>query len=503
MVYKSINEVLLKTTKKYPNKIIFEEKDRNITYSNFYKDCSCIATKIISENLTKTNVALFIDKTINCLEAMFACSLSNACYTIIDTNSPKDRIESILNTLKPSAIITDKKNETKYKELGFKVKTYLLEDLLKSKINNKLIEEVNTKLCDTDPLYILFTSGSTGVPKGTVVCHRSVIDYAYVICKTFNITSRTKFGSQTPFYFSMSILDIFSTIISGATFNIIPKMYFSFPVKLIEYLNEFKINTVYWVPSVLSIVANLKVLDVIKPKYLKKILFAGEVMPTKQLNIWIKKYPKAMYANLYGPTEITDTCTYYIVNRKFKDDESLPIGIPFDNCDVMIINDKNELAPYGEVGELCVRGSFLGLGYYNNKEKTDAVFCQNPVNDHYPELIYRTGDLVKYNKYGEIEYLGRKDFQIKHMGYRIELGEIETNISSIDGILTCVCIYNTKNDKIVLFYQSNELSEEEVFKKASKKLLSYMVPNEIIKLDKMPFNANGKIDRVKLKEMVK
>jgi non-ribosomal peptide synthetase component F len=253
---------------------------------------------------------------------MFACSLSNSCYTIIDTTSPKDRIEKILTTLNPSAIIVDNKNKDKFKELGFDYKILVLEDLLKSKLDNKSIEKVNKELCDTDPLYILFTSGSTGVPKGTVVCHRSVIDYASVICKTFNITSRTKFGSQTPFYFSMSILDIFSTIISGATFNIIPKMYFSFPVKLIEYLNEFKINTVYWVPSALSIVANLKVLDVIKPKYLKKILFAGEVMPTKQLNIWMKKYPKAMYANLYGPTEITDTCTYYIVNRKFKDDES-------------------------------------------------------------------------------------------------------------------------------------------------------------------------------------
>ncbi len=502
-MYKSINEVLYDTTKKYPNNIIFEEKDRNITYTNFYNDCSHIATSLIKENLTKNNIVIFIDKTINALEAMFACSLSNSCYTILDITSPKDRIEKILDTLNPTAFITDNKNIVKLKELNFNYKIYILEDLLKTKIDNKLIEKVNNELCDTDPLYILFTSGSTGVPKGTVVCHRSVIDYATVIKKTFNITSRTKFGSQTPFYFSMSILDIFTTIVSGCTFIIIPKMYFSFPVKLIEYLNEYKINTVYWVPSALSIVANLKALDTIKPKYLKKILFAGEVMPTKQLNIWMKKYPKAIYANLYGPTEITDTCTYYIVNRKFRDDESLPIGIPFDNCDVMIINDKNEIAPRGDVGELCVRGSFLGLGYYNNKEKTDAVFCQNPVNNHYPELIYRTGDLVKYNKYGEIEYLGRKDFQIKHMGYRIELGEIETNISAIDGILSCVCIYNTKNDKIVLFYQSNDLEVEDVLKEANKRLLSYMVPNEVVKLDRMPFNANGKIDRVKLKEMVK
>lgn len=301
----------------------------------------------------------------------------------------------------------------------------------------------------------------------------------------------------------MSILDIFSTIVSGATFNIIPKMYFSFPVKLIEHLNTYKINTIYWVPSALSIVANLKTLDVIKPKYLKKILFAGEVMPTKQLNTWMEKLPDAMYANLYGPTEITDTCTYYIVNRKFKDEETLPIGIPFDNCDILILNEKNKLQEKNEAGELCVRGSFLGMGYYNNPDKTNEVFVQNPLNKNYPELIYRTGDLVKYNEFGELIYFGRKDFQIKHMGYRIELGEIEANISAIDGILSCACVYDTTTSRIVLFYQSNTIDEETVSTEAKNRLVSYMRPNVIIKLDRMPFNANGKIDRVKLKGMVK
>ena len=500
-MYKSIKEVLETTVKNNAKKIIFREQNLDISYEDFYNDCKKGATSLIKENETKNNVIVFIDKTINCLKAMFSCALSNVCYTVIDVNSPKDRIESIINTLKPSAIITDDKNIDKAKI--YELKIYRIEDLIKEKQDENLIESINSKLCDTDPLYILFTSGSTGVPKGTVICHRSVIDYATVICKTFNIDENTVFGSQTPFYFSMSILDIFATIVSGATFVIIPKMYFSFPVKLIEFLNEKEINTIYWVPSALSIVANLKTLDIILPKYLDKILFAGEVMPTKQLNIWRKKLPEALYANLYGPTEITDTCTYYIVNREFKDEESLPIGIPFDNCDILIINEKNQLAKKGEEGELCVRGSFLGLGYYNMPEKTNSAFVQNPINDHYPELIYKTGDLVKYNDLNEIIYLGRKDHQIKHMGYRIELGEIESNIYAIDGVLSCACIYDNEKDNIVLFYQSNTLEEKDVISEATKKLLNYMVPNKVIKVDKMPINANGKIDRIKLKEKVK
>lgn len=495
---KSIKDVLETTTTKYKEKKIFQEINREITYEEFYKDIKCGATFLIEKEYFHKNIAIFIDKTINCLEAMFSCALSGACYTIIDVNSPIDRIEKIIDTLNPNAIITDSKNESRC--LSFK-NIYKLEDLISYRCDDKLIDETNDKLIDTDPLYILFTSGSTGIPKGTVINHKSVILYANVICKTFNINDKTIFGSQTPFYFSMSILDVFATIVSGATFNIIPKMYFSFPVKLIEYLNTYKINTIYWVPSALSIVANLKTLDSILPEYLHTILFAGEVMPTKQLNIWMKKLPNALYANLYGPTEITDTCTYYIVNRTFRDDESLPIGIPFSNVDILIITDDNKEARKGEVGELCVRGSFLGMGYYNNSEKTNEAFVQNPLNENYPEIIYKTGDLVKYNEFGEIIYLGRKDFQIKHMGYRIELGEIESNIFAIDGILSCACIYDSEKSNIVLFYQANDLNEESVLKEAKKRLVSYMVPDKIIKIDKMPINANGKIDRVKLKEM--
>ena len=498
-VYKTIKEVLEDTTNKYKDKIIFSEVNREITYNDFYNDCLKGASYLIKENLTKQNVIIFIDKTINCLEAMFSSAIAGACYTVIDVNSPIERINSIIETLSPKAIITDEKNSNKCSE--FNLKKIMVEDLVKFKIDIDKVNHVNDILIDTDPLYILFTSGSTGVPKGSVICHRSVIDYATVICKTFKIDNKTVFGSQTPFYFSMSILDIFATIVSGATFNIIPKMYFSFPVKLIEHLNKFKINTIYWVPSALSIVVNFKTLDTILPEYLHTILFAGEVMPTKQLNMWRSKLPKALYANLYGPTEITDTCTYYIVNREFKDNESLPIGIPFDNCDVLIITDDNKEAKKGEAGELYVRGSFLGLGYYNQPEKTKEAFVQNPLNPYYPELLYKTGDLVKYNEKGEIIYLGRKDFQIKHMGYRIELGEIESNIFAIDGILSCACIYDVANSHIVLFYQSNNLSEEDVIKEAKERLVPYMVPNEVIRLKVMPMNANGKIDRVKLREM--
>ena len=234
-------------------------------------------------------------------------------------------------------------------------------------------------------------------------------------------------------------------------------------------------------------------------KGLNKILFAGEVMPNKQLNVWRKYMPNALFSNLYGPTEITVDCLYYIVDRKFEDDEPLPIGKPCSNSDVMILNDNNEFVKDNEIGEICVRGISLSMGYYNNPEKTREVFIQNPLNKSYPELIYRTGDLGYYNHYKEIMYVGRKDFQIKHNGYRIELGEIETAVSSIDEINNLCVLYNYSAKQIVLFYTGNkELDLKYIRTKLLSKIPKYALPTQIFYLEEMPLTANGKINRQRL-----
>ena len=222
-------------------------------------------------------------------------------------------------------------------------------------------------------------------------------------------------------------------------------------------------------------------------------------MPTKQLNVWRRYLPNASYTNLYGPTEITDVCTYYTLNREFGDDEPLPIGWPCRNTEILILNDENQLVGDGEIGELCIRGRALAMGYYNDWEKSEVGFVQNPLNSAFRDLIYRSGDIVKYNQYGEIEYLGRKDFQIKHRGYRIDLGEIETASGLIENIERCACAYNEKKSEIVMFYVGN-VESEEIAKILESKIPHYMIPKRFVKKSTLPLNANGKINRLELKK---
>ena len=281
---------------------------------------------------------------------------------------------------------------------------------------------------------------------------------------------------------------------------IVPQKLFSLPAKLVEYLNEHKVNCIDWVPSVLCMIVNFRTFQKVKPLYLKKVMFLGEVMPTKQFNMWRKELPDIQYANLYGPTEATGDCTYYKIEREFADDEPIPIGEACDNTEVLLLNEKNEPVTGEEQGEICVRGCSLALGYYNNPVKTEEVFVQNPLQTKYRELIYRTGDIGRYNQYGEIVFCARKDAQIKHMGHRIELGEIENSIASQEDIHRVCCLFDKKRQKIVAVYEGN-IEAKELINRIKNKIPKYMIPQIYHKVDKMPTNLNGKIDRVQLQKI--
>lgn len=501
---KSVIEYLVASASKYPQKKAVQDSTGSITFAELLRSAFVIADEVKAKGIWKQPIGVYIPKGCKMVQAFAGINMSGNFYVPLDTKSPDKRVLSILNVLESDVIITDQAHEEQVRNMCDK-QVIVIEEVLQNKPKaDANAEGYLANQIDTDPVYSIFTSGSTGTPKGVVVSHRGVIDYIDWANDTFKFDGENMvIGNQAPFYFDNSTLDIYLMFSTGATLDIIPEMNFSFPVKLVDYMNDHQISFVFWVPFALINVANFDIFKDKKPQYLKDVIFAGEVMPNKHLNYWRRYLPECRYANLYGPTEITVDCTYYIVDREFTDDESLPIGFPCRNSDVLILVDQQREAAMNEEGELCVRGSSLALGYYNDWEKTQKAFIQNPLNKHYPETIYCTGDIVFKNERGEIIYVGRKDSQIKHNGYRIELGEIENAVLASKMVDNCCAVYDITNKQIVLFYQAQEELNLSAFRKVvSSKIPRYMIPTVYHREEILKQNGSGKIDRSYYKKQI-
>lgn len=517
----NVMEYLEKTVVRVPDKIAFANETEGLTFRQVYDHSRAIGTCLREKGIYHEPVVVFMKKHPKMILAFFGCVYGGNYYVPIDVEMPKFRIELIFANLQPKAIICDE--STKEAAKGFlveggsteaaenssadggekngrkKPELLLYDEIITTKIDEAALADIRAKQLDTDPIYTVFTSGSTGVPKGVVACHRSVIDYIDHLSEVLEFSEDTVFANQTPLYVDACLKELYPTLKFGATTYIVPKTLFLIPVQLVEFLNRYKINTICWVVSALTMISSFQTFNTVVPKYLHTIAFGSEVFPVRQFNIWKDTLPNAKFINLYGPTEITGVCCYYKVNRKFEPGEVLPVGRPFHNTEILLLNEQNQLAAPGETGEICVRGTSLTLGYYHAFEKTNEVFVQNPLNDRYPELIYRTGDLGKWNEFGELVFVSRKDYQIKHMGHRIELGEIEVNVNMQEGISSSCCTYDIDKGRIILFYVG-ELEVRELVAALKGRLPRYMMPNRIEKLEQMPLTANGKIDRVFLKE---
>lgn len=472
---RSLVESLIRNKNKNPNKIIFADENKSITNQELYDKSMQIASYL--SNYYNQPIIIEMPKSVETVVLMMGVLLSGNFYTVLDVDMPEERKATIINLLEPVCKITTKNNK--------KSDYVFFEDIIETKT-----KKININYNMSNPMYVLFTSGSTGIPKGVVVNHNSVMHYLNWFTNEFNINETTVFGNQTPLYFSMSISDVLGTIYAGSTLYFIPHSYFSFPLYLMKYMEENKINTIYWVPSALNMISTFDAFKSFELPELKKVLFAGEVMPPKVINYFVRNH-KAYYANLFGPTETTDICTYYEIKEET---DNVPIGKACNGLTAIILKDGKE----SQTGELYIKGPFLASGYYNNPQKTSEVFIQNPLNKAFPEIIYKTGDIVNVREDGNLLYVGRADFQIKHMGYRIELGEIENKVYEIDEVNTCVVVY--KNDKIILYYVGN-IEEETLLERLKAKVPNYMIPNKIHKESKMNYNLNGKIDRTFYKNL--
>lgn len=495
----NVLEYLEKTLPEVPEKTAFADADESLSFRQLSSISRSIGSCLAENGITREPVVVYMHKSPSMIATFFGVVYSGSYYVPIDEEMPAHRIELIFNTLSPRAVICDDHTEEAAKKLSKDALLLSYSQIKDSERNDALLADIRRRALDVDPIYIVFTSGSTGVPKGVVACHRSVIDYIETLSEVLEFNRDTVFGNQTPLYFDACLKELYPTLKFGATTYLVPKQLFMFPVKLVEYLNENKINTICWVVSALTMISAFGTFKTIVPQYLHTIAFGSEVFPIKQFNAWRQALPNASFTNLYGPTEATGMCCYYKVDREFEAGDVIPIGGPFRNTEILLIKEDNTLAAPGETGEICVRGTSVTLGYYNNPEKTAEAFVQNPLNKVYPEIIYKTGDLAKRNERGELIFLSRKDYQIKHMGHRIELGEIEAVVNLNNDIKICCCIFDDVKKKIVLYYLG-DIETNALLAELKTKLPRYMVPHSVIKIDAMPFTPNGKIDRNLLKK---
>lgn len=492
------------SAEKFPDRAAFEDENTAVTFSELRSLARSVATALLrfgggEEGISP--VVVYLPKSVSCIVSFMGALYSGSPYAPVDAHIPMARLQKIIENLSPGHIITTAALSSNLREVPLGgAKVHLYEELVQTPADESLVEAALDAVIDTDPIYMMYTSGSTGAPKGVTIPHRGVIDYAEWVVNTFAFDENTVMANQAPFYFDNSVFDIYGCLACGGKMVMIPESLLLFPLKLPEFLEQKEITSIFWVPTVMINVANSGVLADYKLPKLKNVAFCGEVMPNTQLNIWRREVPHCTYANLYGPTEITDVCCYYKVDRDFQDHEPLPIGRACENMRVLILNEKDEIAAPNEQGELCVLGTGVALGYFNAPELTARAFVQNPVNKAYDERMYRTGDLAYRNDEGLILFLGRKDSQIKLKGNRIELGEIETAAMCVEGVSNACAVFDSEKQEIVLFVETRGTLPPRRFNMELKKYIpQYMLPSKMVTMEQLPHTANDKIDRVKLR----
>lgn len=482
-----------------------------VSYSEMEKLSNKIANYLLENTVKQGDViAIFNEKNSVSCSIMLACLKIGAIYTNLDYNSPVERIRKMLGLCNPVMFFSPEKYVSFLEQCNFeesKTISYTSSNFLETIAGfSDNFPITNSNVIGNNPAYLMFTSGSTGFPKGVVITHANILNFINWSKNTYRTSPDDIFTNINPMHFDNSVFDFYSSLYTGASMAPVTEELTKNPRKLLDVLN--KINPTIWfsVPSMLVYMLKMRALKETDLPGLRIVSFGGEGFPKNQLrNLWDLWGCRVRFLNVYGPTECTCICSSYDVSEKdMSTDDLLPLGPMAPNFGFLILNNEEKPVEEEDIGELYISGPNVGFGYFNNPEKTKEVFVQNPLNNFYSEIVYKSGDLARYNRKENLLYFtGRTDNQIKRMGYRIELEEIENALGSLNYIEENAVIYNkldNDNGKIIVCIRSTTKDENKILADIAKLIPSYMLPNEFRFYDHLPKNQNGKIDRLKLKE---
>lgn len=498
----SVLDILEQTALRLPDKTYLQDENETITFFQCRVHAIQLGYALHKElgGVRQRPILIFMDKSCRCAITMMGILYSGNFYVVMDVKAPIERLNSIQRTMENAILITTSEEVNHLRQIGYTGDVLIYEDLLDKWSDGEaeqVIRTVKAGVLDTDLMYVIFTSGSTGTPKGVAAMNRSIVDYIESSIKCIGIAEKDIVGNQGPFYTDIPLRDVFMTLYAGATVCIIPQRFFMSPKKLLQYLDDHNVTNLMWVPTAYRLISQFDALSKLKPQTIEKLLFVGEAIPIPVFRYWRGHYPDAEYRQLYGPSEVTGVCTYYRITRDYADGETIPIGKPFPNTGILLLDEEDRAIPPSDIstmGEICVYGTCLTAGYYNEPDKTRKAFVPNPMITAYPSLMYRTGDLARYDEEGELVFISRKDHQVKHGGRRIELGEVETAFQAVDGIKAVCCVQNRREDKLVLYY-IGEVPKGKMSLAVSSQLPKYMIPAAYHKMDRLPILPNGKLDR--------
>jgi amino acid adenylation domain-containing protein len=364
-------------------------------------------------------------------------------------------------------------------------------------IGTQPTRQIDVDVLDQDLAYILYTSGSTGEPKGVSLTHRNAMAFVTWAAEEFDVGPSDRLSSHAPFHFDLSVFDLFAAAHGAAAVVLVPPRASVFPLEVARFLREQNITVWYSVPSILTAMTTHAAVEALDAPDLRTLLFAGEVFPTKHLRRLMALLPHVRFANLYGPTE-TNVCTWYEVPPLPEDlVADIPIGRPITNDEVRILGEDGRPVAPGEPGELVVRGATVMRGYWADPERTERSLVPDPCGGAFPDPVYRTGDIVREDPDGNLRYLGRRDAQIKSRGYRIELGEIETALISHPMVRECavVAVPDELITNRIKAFIVGCADERELVRFCGQRIPKYMIPQAFEFRDDLPKTSTGKTDR--------